>query len=535
MTSTAKEFNLVDEPWIRVLAESGTEEVSLRDVFARGEQIAGLAGESPAQDAAILRLLLAIAHRASEGPNTFTEWGDNWNSRTNLVGAVEEYLTRHRERFDLRHPSAPFYQVADLHTSKNAMSPVSKLVGDIEAADAIFVHRAQAGLTRLPWAEAARWLVHLQAFDYSGIKSGAVGDPRVKGGKGYPLGTGWAGQLGVVNLVGGNLLETILLNMVVPDSATRIKSVTDLPPWERPPLTASEELEMAGGPQGVVGAYTWQARRVRLAGDAECCTEVLICNGDKLTPQNRDAIEPMTVWRYSEPQTKKLGYTTYMPRKLSAEKAFWRGLSAALPQRPLDAVKDDSRLGMPPGVVKNFQVLRRNYILDWRGSVPLQVTGVEYGPQDAIVVGLLHDQLDLPLAAFGEMAEAVASVIAAGLELADAVGMIVGRLAQNLYLAAGGDKETSDKPRDAARARFFAELGREFHKWLPTITGEDEDESVQWVETVHRIARKIRDELVADVGTQAYKGRQVGESYVDVGLALAWFGAALKKLVQVEQ
>ena len=138
MTSPAKEFNLVDEPWIRVLTASGTEEVSLREVFARGEQIAGFAGESPAQDVAILRLLLAIAHRAIAGPNSFAEWGDNWNNRTNLVGAVEEYLTQHLERFDLCHPSAPFYQVADLHTSKNATSPVSKLVGDIEAADASY-------------------------------------------------------------------------------------------------------------------------------------------------------------------------------------------------------------------------------------------------------------------------------------------------------------------------------------------------------------------------------------------------------------
>ncbi|RRD42867.1 type I-E CRISPR-associated protein Cse1/CasA [Buchananella hordeovulneris] len=535
MTSPAKEFNLVDEPWIRVLTPSGTAEVSLREVFARGAQITGLAGESPTQDVAILRLLLAIAHRAAEGPNSFTEWGENWNNRTNLLVAVDEYLTRHRERFDLRHPSAPFYQVVDLHTSKKAMSPVSKLVGDIEAADAIFVHRAEAGLTGLPWAEAARWLVHLQAFDYSGIKSGAVGDPRVKGGRGYPIGTGWGGQLGVVNLVGGNLLETILLNMVVPDSATRITSVTDLPPWERPPLTASEELEMANGPRGVIGAYTWQARRVRLAGDATQCTSVLICNGDKLTPQNRMPIEPMTVWRYSEPQTKKLGYPTYMPRKLSAEKAFWRGLSAALPQRPLDGAKEGTSGGRPPGIIENFQVLRNNYILDWQGAVPLQVTGLEYGPQDAIVVGLLHDQLDLPLAAFGETAEQVASLVDESLNLADAVGMIIGRLAQNLYQAAGGDKETSDKPRDAARARFFAEMGREFHKWLPTITGEDEDESVQWVATVRRTALTIRDELVADVGTQAYKGRQVGDNYVDVGLALAWFGAALKKLVQVEQ
>ena len=61
---------------------------------------------------------------------------------------------------------------------------------------------AVEGLERISWAEAARWLVHVHAFDPSGIRSGAVGDPSVKGGKGYPIGPGWTGQVGVVIVEG---------------------------------------------------------------------------------------------------------------------------------------------------------------------------------------------------------------------------------------------------------------------------------------------------------------------------------------------
>ena len=59
MTETA--FNLVDEPWIRVLQPDGAAaEVSLRDVLLRAHTFADLGGELPTQNIAVLRLLLAV-------------------------------------------------------------------------------------------------------------------------------------------------------------------------------------------------------------------------------------------------------------------------------------------------------------------------------------------------------------------------------------------------------------------------------------------------------------------------------------------
>src|SRR5699024_2697574 len=69
----------------------------------------------------------------------------------------------------------------------------------------------------IPPGEAARWLVHCMAFDISGIKSGAVGDPRVKGGKGYPIGIGWSGWLGGLYFEGDTLFQTLMLNTVLSD------------------------------------------------------------------------------------------------------------------------------------------------------------------------------------------------------------------------------------------------------------------------------------------------------------------------------
>lgn len=55
------EFNLIDEPWIRVNRLDGEREmVSLKDALLRAHEFSGLAGEMPTQDVAILRTLLAV-------------------------------------------------------------------------------------------------------------------------------------------------------------------------------------------------------------------------------------------------------------------------------------------------------------------------------------------------------------------------------------------------------------------------------------------------------------------------------------------
>lgn len=58
-----KEFNLLDEPWIRVrLPDCSVQEVSLCDALMNAQNYVDLAGETPPQDVAVLRLLLAVLH-----------------------------------------------------------------------------------------------------------------------------------------------------------------------------------------------------------------------------------------------------------------------------------------------------------------------------------------------------------------------------------------------------------------------------------------------------------------------------------------
>ena len=125
-----------------------------------------------------------------------------------------------------------------IHTASGKTSGLKSLIIDVPNGALFFITRIARGLESVTWAEAARWLVHVHAFDPAGIRSGAVGDPLAKQGRSFPIGTGWTGQIGTVTVMGENLERTLLLNTVVCEDLDGLNGVdpaSDLAPWEREP------------------------------------------------------------------------------------------------------------------------------------------------------------------------------------------------------------------------------------------------------------------------------------------------------------
>ena len=177
-------FDLVERPWIMVhrRADGRVEEVSIREAFARAGEFRTLLGEVPTQTFALVRMLLAILHRAVDGPVDPADWHALWRDRDLPMSDIDGYLDEYRDRFDLLSPEQPFYQVAELRPEKSQVFGLTKLIADVPAGAPYFTTRLKRGVERISFAEAARWVVHCQAFDPSGIKTGDR-DRRVKGGK----------------------------------------------------------------------------------------------------------------------------------------------------------------------------------------------------------------------------------------------------------------------------------------------------------------------------------------------------------------
>ncbi len=527
---TSADFNLVDRPWITVLGVGGqAREVSLRQSFAEAEGTSEIVGELPTQGLAILRLMLAILHRASGGPADLGRWSGMRQSWPDVARGVEAYLRRFHDRFDLRHPSVPFFQVADLRTASDGVSGLEKLIADVPNGAPFQTTRLGRGIERISWAEAARWLVHAQAFDPSGIRSGAVGDPRVRGGKGYPIGPGWCGQIGAVHVTGDSLAETLMLNLMVPGAGVDVETgPADLPPWERVPLDQRPDPGNGGEPRGIVDVYTWQARRVRLVGDDDGVTGVVLAQGDKLTPQNRIRVEPLTGWRYSEPQTKKFRQTTYMPRVHDPERALWRGLNGLISQTEQSSVAGVRRY-LQPAVLLWLARLRHEELVTQR-LVRLHAVGYTYGPQQSTFAELVDDSVVVPVellvdAIVGQAAlDAVDSTERAASEL--------GRFARNLALAAGASDQ-SEGYRNRARAAAYAAVDGPFRAWLTTLDGgaDVRQALTSWESEVLRIVRALGRDEVERAATAAWRGRSVSGRHVDVGQSEAWFRAGLAKVL----
>src|SRR5438067_381123 len=113
-SGSAPQYSLLDEVWIPVLDAAGRRrEVSLLELFEQASELRMIACELPTQTFAILRLALAILHRATDGPPGETAWQTLWRAHRLPLPDIADYLNAFRDRFDLLHPEQPFYQVAD--------------------------------------------------------------------------------------------------------------------------------------------------------------------------------------------------------------------------------------------------------------------------------------------------------------------------------------------------------------------------------------------------------------------------------------
>lgn len=525
-------FELSHEPWIPGREPNGSvAEDGILRTLGRAHELVGLSGDVPTQTFALTRLLLAVLHGAVDGPRDLGEWRELWKAEELPVARIASYLARHRERFDLLHPTTPFMQVADLRTAKGEVSELSKLVADVPNGVPFFTTRLGGKLT-LSLAEAARWVVHAQAFDASGIKSGAVGDPRVRNGKGYPIGVAWSGLLGGLLLEGRTLKETLLLNLVAADFPALTRDpARDRPVWEREPARVTEEVEGGRPPTGPVDLYTWQSRRIRLAVIGDRVTGVLIANGEKLTPQNTHPLEPHTAWRRSEAQEKKPGVTgiVYMPREHDPDRAMWRGLESLLPALS-SRQKGSAVPRLSPGIMEWLGLLSEERAVPPGTPVRVRAVGMVYGSNSSVVDDVVHDTLALKALLAERGAESLARIAEVSVQAAEGAVRAVGGLAGDLAAAAGGD---GSGPRSRTMEGVYALLDPRFRSWLLRLDPEVDptDLQIAWHEEVSAVVRGVARELLRDIPPACWDGRVVRNNVLTAAHAEARFWKSLRAAV----
>lgn len=543
------EFNLLDEAWIPVRLLDGTiADVGLLELLRRTTDIADLACELPTQSIAIQRLVLAIAYRVAP-PGDARDWARQWDDGAPTERMIE-YLERWRDRFYLFGGRFPFMQVADLRTAKDSVSGLEKLIADVPNGEQFFTTRHGRALACIPPSEAARWLVHAQAYDPSGIRSGAVGDSQVKGGKGYPIGPSWCGHLGLVWLKGKDLDETLVLNLI-PADAAGLRGVESSTEWGACSWEAAEPenavrgdyslLDPSGTPRDVSipCLLTWHSRRIRLVGDSSGVTGVVLAQGDKLAPQEMRLYEPQSLWRYSTPQSKKFKTDVYMPRKFEAGRALWRNLPGTLPTvTTVQGVDKQPKQEFLPSATLSFHYQLDNALIEatYPKVMRIQAVGVTYGPQEATFDDIYSDELTLSVAVMRVEREDLSAEIDRQVRLTEEIARDVGTLAANLARAAGESGDgAGDGARDRAKELFFSAVDTDFRTWLSQVDGHESarDAGRRWERALRQHATDIQAELVRGASSSAIIGRDTGRGYMNVGIAENYFRSALNKRLPV--
>lgn len=299
-------FNLLNEPWIPVEDLGGaTKEVGLRELFARAKGIKRIVHPSPVVTAALYRTAFAIMHRSVQADD-IEDWQAEWDA-VDFGARVEAYLDRHEDRFDLFCEEAPFWQVVGMPANCRDNS-WTKLALELppNSSKLLFDHTTTLDPPPTSPANAARVLVAAQSFAVGAGKSCL----------GY---TTHAPLVSVMVVIpeGRDLAETLLVNLM-PGSGP-----SDLPVWERPPLTANDIEDQDGAIwTGPASRLAWPSRAVHLTPDADGVRWIKFAMGWRpLVPEgDRD---PWASYRVTKDGRR-------VPRRLDADRMAWRDFHAML-------------------------------------------------------------------------------------------------------------------------------------------------------------------------------------------------------------
>lgn len=521
-----KEFNLLEEPWIRVRRPDCTiGEVSLTDALLGAHAYAGLAGELPTQDVAVLRLLLAVLHtvvcrydpQGRESPlrdedDALERWKVLWERGRLPQEPILDYLSRWRERFWLFHPERPFYQVNEAQAGTEYGA--KKLNGELSESEnkyRLFQSYAGAEKDSLSYSQAARWLLYLNGFDDNS------GKPK---GKGLPsVGAGWLGSLGLILARGKTLAETLLLNLVLLKDGQQLWE-PPRPYWELDRPRCGERVRISM-PSDQAGLLTLQSRRIILYREEGRVTGYRLLGGDFFEKENAFC-EQMTLWRKS--QEKKNAPVAYRPARHDPAKQMWREFPAAFAEASSDRL---------PGIVRWVVAIRE--LLGNTALIQFEAVGAVYGDKDFFVKDAFSDSLTFHRDLLNAEDAGTLSRIALEVNGCEKVAERVGRLARDIDEAAGG---SGNGAAEAARERFYFAIDRPFRQWLYELDPEqDVDGAVlAWRKQAAALARRTGRALVEEAGPAALVGRAVKEGTERAYLAAPKaFNRFLKELSDYEK
>ena len=403
-------FNLLDEPWIAVLADTTgkKKDVSMLEFFRNTGSYHSLAGEMETQNFAVMRFLLSVVQtvfsrfdcqgRVLDGITLDERWrqtedvdeddiedyglaaSESWKqlySNGSFPDVVFDYLEKWRDRFYLFDEDHPFFQVSKKEMdeimskipNKNKPTTIygknlNRTISESENKTALFSPVADTEIGKRSVkdiqtpAQLVRWLLMFQG--YSGLA-----DKVALTNSGQRSSKGWLFDLGGIFLQGSNMFETLVMNYM-PESPTDSHAFSgriQKPCWEAGGSEVVQRICNESPIDNLAELYTNWSRAVYIDPEMDMSGHVGI-SVVKLseTEHTERSIEPMTLWRWNSDGPNKNCFT---PKKHYAEQSLWRQFGIIT----MTVSADGATKQHPPGIFGQYKRLAESAGSRWTDLV----------------------------------------------------------------------------------------------------------------------------------------------------------------------
>ncbi len=499
VNATARSFNLIDEPWLSCVTREHTRrEYSLREILHEADAISDLSCDSPLVKTGLYRLLLALLHSALQGPRTSAEWSSIFQQRHFPIQKIEDYIELWRTRFDLFHPTQPFFQCSNfqLATPRHA----SQLTPDAPPEGAVEIATHLGGGDAPPllsFAAAARSLIANQAF----ALGGGAGTCSARFGK-HPNFTHapLVGQTAVF-LKGRTLFETLMLNLLI----QRDDRPLGRPAWERESNIRSPGVRACGG---YLELLTWQSRCVQLIHEPNGVRLMYYAQGELLDASHSSA----SSWRPHDPLTLSYLYAGRAQGvRQTIDRTPWRDCGYLFWRRGSDR---DQR----PAALRQFEELCRSGCFSVAPAIQCELLGM--ANERAKVLAQTDLALPIPQRLVDD--SEASSGLHFGLELCESTGAA---LSQAMQLLVGLPQHEGLA---TVQQLYWRTLENPFNELLESLGAQNVQVALShWAQAVRRaaLAAYARGvESTVDANSREFRARVAAENYlsgalVNLGLA----------------
>jgi CRISPR system Cascade subunit CasA len=528
------QFNLVDDPWIKVLMDrkGNTKLVSLKNLFDNANEYIGLAGDTKAQEFAMMRIIISIIQtvysRYDSNGNAYdyleldemsrvikteeddeqeqdiymSDLMDTWKmlwEEKKFTSKLCDYLNQWRDSFNLFDKETPFMQVSkedinQFKLSKKNPSTISgksinRLISESENKIALFSPRSK-DKNILDAPEIARWLI-----TYHGYTS--LSDKVIFGTDKYKSSKGWLFDIGGLYLSTDNLFETLMLNLVLchPDEAFSAK--IQRPAWEYKGTELINRYLSGFQPDNLAELYTNWSRAIYIDPEIDLDSPFSF-KIVKLPEINHveQFLEPMTMWRFNKQGNAKDKFT---PRKHQENEFIWQSFNLiAMPSKEGETYR--------PGIIKWLQEITP--IID---TLKIQVNGISMKDDGNATSWLPVDDINDHLNIYDDIlietqTDGWVENIKASVELTkEVVEKTYGTLLNDILEIRNSDNNefVSNK-----KKQLYYMIDGSFKNWISSINAQSEknEKSLEWKSILREIVLNEVQTIVEDAGPRDYIG-----------------------------